>query len=1138
MIYDLPPHSPRTPPLTNNHFLLPLPGHKYAPRTLTTTGRQHDLAHFVDVYNHLCAHFKITDEKEKCKGVISYCTSKVARKIEKLPSYIRGDYEQLIKDLKYFMKEEEKTFSIYEVEEFTRKWRKRNVENFERFKRYHRKYLELIGQAVVDMEMSLKECDRYFWEGIHRSLQKRIDSRLSALNPDLDAATPFRMDEVVSAARYLFKRRRFDEHLSHKSKHNSSDSETEEEEYRPKHISSDSEEEKENDSDDSDVPKKRQSGKKPHHTNHKSSLKKESSPRRKSVDKEISEMSEQLRQLRLYVMKNESPPNDMSAQPRNRFNRNPPNFNNPNQRDPPPHRQFNPPQGQPQDRSEYLCYGCGKTGHRMGQCHEINTLLNQGTIVRSINGRLLWPDGSNIYRDRDDNYIQAIDKVLKRSNIVHAQVPYSGEEEEEEVYQYVGISREEDDASTDEQEELGWSSGSISDRYAFGVERNPRVSKDSRRQVQQNPPNNAQGVKKFPERRNAVNTGKQGPPINYGPAFNSDQSRLPKRITPTDVNQNKFEGKHDNQFLPMEVDQVPEEKPENNATQVPPHQRRGNVVKVPNPRPRTGRSTSELVQEIMNMPLTVTVEEAVNISPPLQRDLMNASRAVREALPQTQEKKEKNEKISLGSSLSKSLIPRKGMSNLGKPRESLLTVPATIGRATMTGVFDCGSQVNVLSDRYAKVCGLPIMAEGAERYRITGVNGGLARCVGVIPNVKIYLTESELETVGELIVVKDGGFDLLLGRPWGTTNSAGLREAPEGTYLSFNSEGARYEVNASPNPSYDKSAGETDEETHTKHHKNTYRVAAASYTNETPVPDSEPERNLPQDKGSDNEDSEEEKKTGDQEQFTPTGAPYEYIEELEQEPGKLMTVEVDLQESYIRMVQKGANNEEWNLFCEAENRRLQQDKDQWEQWSEEQKLMEAPQSDGSEEENSPPDLSDRLETLATQETVPPPTQNPSRKPKEASVITASRRSRRVRKETQKAKESEEWQQMKKRAYERSEKLQHKTITSKKLITPKRVLASFGTKISTLKTDRHRATPSNNQSNQLEDYDFDHSSNQESAYINPTTTSSNAPKEPPPPCEDCREKPQQEGSNPAEIWLATGPQKPNLRNTNNSKTILG
>jgi hypothetical protein len=75
----------------------------------------------------------------------------------------------------------------------------------------------------------------------------------------------------------------------------------------------------------------------------------------------------------------------------------------------------------------------------------------------------------------------------------------------------------------------------------------------------------------------------------------------------------------------------------------------------------------------------------------------------------------------------------------------------------MTGVFDCGSQVNVLSDRYAKMCGLPIMAEGAERYRITGVNGGLARCVGVIPNVRIYLTESELETHGELLVVKDGG---------------------------------------------------------------------------------------------------------------------------------------------------------------------------------------------------------------------------------------------------------------------------------------------------------------------------------------------------------------------------------------------
>ena len=90
-----------TPPLTDNHFLLPLPGAKYAPRTLTFKRRPHELTHFLEVYDHLCAHYHVTSEVEKCKGIVTYCTSKVGRTVEKLPSYIRGNYRELVKDLYY-----------------------------------------------------------------------------------------------------------------------------------------------------------------------------------------------------------------------------------------------------------------------------------------------------------------------------------------------------------------------------------------------------------------------------------------------------------------------------------------------------------------------------------------------------------------------------------------------------------------------------------------------------------------------------------------------------------------------------------------------------------------------------------------------------------------------------------------------------------------------------------------------------------------------------------------------------------------------------------------------------------------------------------------------------------------------------
>ena len=142
--------------------------------------------------------------------------------------------------------------------------------------------------------------------------------------------------------------------------------------------------------------------------------------------------------------------------------------------------------------------------------------------------------------------------------------------------------------------------------------------------------------------------------------------------------------------------------------------------------------------------------------------------------------------------------------HLAEPRDDLLEVPAMVEQARMMGVSDCGSQINVLSDRFMHKCGLPVITEGIECYKITGVSGGLAHCVGVIPNAQIYVTDKELETIGELVVIEHAGFDLLLGRPWITMNCAGTHEEDDGTYLSFRSEGEQHNINTSPSSSFSK----------------------------------------------------------------------------------------------------------------------------------------------------------------------------------------------------------------------------------------------------------------------------------------------------------------------------------------------
>jgi len=265
-----------------------------------------------------------------------------------------------------------------------------------------------------------------------------------------------------------------------------------------------------------------------------------------------------------------------------------------------------------------------------------------------------------------------------------------------------------------------------------------------------------------------------------------------------DAHGHRFEGRKDTQFLPTEDVQESTVKPENKVVKAMSGQDRSSVPRLINP-PRPGRSSSEIAKEIMNMPLTVTVKETVNLSPTLRRDLTHASRSTNDTTHQAQET---TEKTFLRTCLSQPLPQKSQSYHLAEPRDDLLKVPARVGQARMTGVYDSGSQINVISDRFMHKCGLPVTTEGIEHYKITGVNGGLAHCVGIIPNAEIYITDREFATVGELVVIKHAGFDLLFGRPWITMNRVGTSEEDDGTYLSFRSEGEEYSVNILPRFNY------------------------------------------------------------------------------------------------------------------------------------------------------------------------------------------------------------------------------------------------------------------------------------------------------------------------------------------------
>ena len=430
------------------------------------------------------------------------------------------------------------------------------------------------------------------------------------------------------------------------------------------------------------------------------------------------------------------------------------------------------------------CFGCGKNGHQVRSCDEIASLIKKGVIIKdSYTGRLQWPDGSRIMRSGDETWAQAVANVRK-ANLVR--IMADEEEESSQVCNYLNLAEPDEDSDSEDLTEADLTPGKIRDCYAYSAERTPKVSNEARKQVQfTNSPNSPQRVKKFSKGLEGQAPSRSQTPIQKNPNFNSNQARPPKRITPIDVHQNKFEGKSDNQFLPMQVEQEVAAKPSNNSGKNPPHQGRTNIPKISNPGTSQGRDSSAIVESILNSPLTLTVQEAVQISPKLRKDLVNAVKQAHEPSPPVLEKTTLVNEIVLGGESSDgpretfcggvAIAPEEKRKE-GEIREGLLEVPAHIRGVPMTGIFDCGSQISIISKRIADQAGLPWSSDQESRIRLVTASGRHTRMLGKIPDAKIWLTDSNLPTTTDLYVNPGNGFDLLMGRSFGSRNEVNLKE--------------------------------------------------------------------------------------------------------------------------------------------------------------------------------------------------------------------------------------------------------------------------------------------------------------------------------------------------------------------------
>ena len=203
---------------------------------------------------------------------------------------------------------------------------------------------------------------------------------------------------------------------------------------------------------------------------------------------------------------------------------------------------------------------------------------------------------------------------------------------------FVEIGREESDADTEAQEEMGWRSGSVSVHHleSYGAEQSTKVSREAGNRGPMNSLPRSQRVKELPVRRNSEGLDQKKFPISKNPRLDQsqDQFQVAAELTPFDMSPAKFEGKLDSEFVPMDVEEVLLKKPINDGGKLSMRHPEGLAWKVVQGRPKGGKTQSDVVKGLMEQELMLHLQDIIAILPTMRRNLVAALRAMQDNLPE------------------------------------------------------------------------------------------------------------------------------------------------------------------------------------------------------------------------------------------------------------------------------------------------------------------------------------------------------------------------------------------------------------------------------------------------------------------------------------------------------------------------
>ena len=748
--------------LTSNDYSLELPiiGTRNAPRKFK--GQYTYVKPFLRHYEKLCAKHSLTTQKEMCINITQYCSRPVKECIKGLPGYEEENWNKLKREIeKYFDAErEDKHYSEKDLIKYCNRCAKKSIKSLAAWKRYMRGFYAIATPLKSNQNISETQMNKYFWQGLRKSMRDRLEDRLLSQDNTHDLEEPFEINNVDKVVTNLLHRNRFDADLR------SRDIETSDSEDNDMIDSSESLESESDFSDDygadssdeSDdiysrkkrykVSRERKKYKKNGKDSTRSRLTYKRSAKHKVMPNQNEKVpSESKKDEPQSVQANQDEIEALIKQ-LNSMSLNDPSYGLTYYKaiklDPdvakvvrmPQVRNNNNPSGvmsRPSSLSpsqstircdEAICFGCGKKGHSMNVCSTINELINKGTITRDASGRIVMKNGNRMIRMNGEPFITAIERQLGMES------------------HFVGIPV--DVAYTN------YLSDTESDieNFAYNLQRRVNNIKHKGREV-------LDGV--YP------------PPLRNKEKYKT--GAIPKPV-PVEV--------HKPVYDPTQDDAIMEDSP----LRTVPHNEAQELKDVGDKKRPPGRQSAvsaqvrpvDVMNKILNTLITLAVGEVMGVS-------KDVSSLIQDIL------KPKTQPAKIAAATASYLI--------GKTRGTLIRLNVECDNVPISAIVDTGSQLNIISKQLWRTLGRP-MDVGAS-VAMNDANGGEGVLRGLVQEVP--LTCGAIKTYANLYVGEHVPFDLLLGRPWQRGNYISIDERADGTYLLFKDQSlqhTRYEILVSP----------------------------------------------------------------------------------------------------------------------------------------------------------------------------------------------------------------------------------------------------------------------------------------------------------------------------------------------------